>query len=663
MKEKLINLYQLISNSMLLILLCVTISESILLIVPGNAYVIASINLISVLMYLFTISNIPEQKRKRHYILLKINILLGMCDMANMFYSMLCGLSSKKPPFALYLMIIFTAAALGGFVLFGEHAKNIDTVMLNLNFKRLHKSIELKEELSIRICTDKDSNEPVIIPASDRFLHMLILGPTGCGKTSQMLIPMIWQDIQKCGKDTCGVTVMEPKGDLAEIVYAMGKSLGKKVYYFNPTFPDCPLFNPLYGKEERVIEDIATAFKMLAGSDTKQYYQDIADVVIRNSIKVVKRLEKYSTDPKTGISSFPATFLTLNTVIQNTDNAGRKMVLQFSALECSKDEQNENREIAAWFNNEYYNEKSKIYENSSGIRTQMTKITSNKYLRRVLNPENGISDIDFNKILENGEILAISTAQDELRDLTSYLGYFIILSYQSSVFRRPGTEDTRLPHYLYIDEFQKYSNPGFSDMLTQGRSYRVASHLATQGRSQMAMGSGKDGDNFVRLVSTNARNVIVFPGISADDAKYYEAEFGTKRETVVRYGESRQKSTLGSIFSPARPGTETTNYSEEDRPNHSYSDIIYRDPGEITYRTIDHMKVMPAGVGLIKYIDKSLNTEFKAIAAEYKQEQLGKRTLTESQTDNNNTVNIDSEEYVPQTNLTLEELDDLDDLM
>ena len=65
-------------------------------------------------------------------------------------------------------------------------------------------------------------------------------------------------------------------------------------------------------------------------------------------------------------------------------------------------------------------------------------------------------------------------------------------------------------------------------MLTQGRSYRVASHLATQARAQIGMGSGKDGKSFIELVSTNCRNKLIYPGISFTDAKFYSDEFGTE---------------------------------------------------------------------------------------------------------------------------------------
>ena len=68
-----------------------------------------------------------------------------------------------------------------------------------------------------------------------------------------------------------GITVLEPKGDLAEKVYAMAEHYGRKAVYFNPLLPDCPYFNPLYGDEEDVIENMATTFKML-NPDSPQFF-------------------------------------------------------------------------------------------------------------------------------------------------------------------------------------------------------------------------------------------------------------------------------------------------------------------------------------------------------------------------------------------------------
>lgn len=68
----------------------------------------------------------------------------------------------------------------------------------------------------------KDCRE--ILLSKDRFLHMLILGPTGCGKTSQIILPMCYQDVHNLES---GLTVLEPKGDLAREVAMMAKEMGR----------------------------------------------------------------------------------------------------------------------------------------------------------------------------------------------------------------------------------------------------------------------------------------------------------------------------------------------------------------------------------------------------------------------------------------------------
>ena len=172
---------------------------------------------------------------------------------------------------------------------------------------------------------------PVVLPAKDRFLHMLVLGPTGCGKTSQTIIPMIWRDInikKLINGKPVGITVLEPKGDLAEKVYAMvnyknneidmaiknntydQNELGVKrtVVYFNPILSGCPYFNPLEGDESDVIENMCTTFNML-NADSPQFFKDMTDGLVRRSVKLLKRLHGDA-----------ATLLDLNTLVWNVSD-------------------------------------------------------------------------------------------------------------------------------------------------------------------------------------------------------------------------------------------------------------------------------------------------------------------------------------------------------
>lgn len=457
-----------------------------------------------------------------------------------------------------------------------------------------------------------------ILPCKDRFLHMLVLGPTGCGKTSQTLLPLCHQDIQNMD---CGLTILEPKGDFAIKVAKMAEHYGRKFIYFDPSYKNCPKFNPLAGREVDVLENIATTFRML-NPDSPQFFLDLNEQLIRNAIKVLKRLDKAA-----GIEGKNATLINLLTLLQNTNNQGRDMVNRLSGIKTvSQAEHAENQEISAWFVSEYFAERSKVFENTSGVRSQVAKLVSNEYLRDVLNPnvENGEkNELNFDRHLAEGGVICISTAQGALRDLGRYLGYFLMLSFQSSVFRRPGTEDTRRHHFLYIDEFQTYSTPGFSDMLTQGRSYRVGCILATQGRAQMAMGGGKDGKNFVELVSTNARNLVIYPGINGADAEYYSKQFGESEKVELVTGISRKRFNFftGGLDRLGHP-TESIREQKTTEANFSTTKLIQGDKvgasfGEVVYSIIKNNSVQPARLGQITYIPKELNTLLDARIQEY----------------------------------------------
>ena len=571
--------------------------------------------LIAMSFYLFFKDKATSKQKKMGLFLFKIHIILfTMLFINSVLISALYGLKGGLISI-LYMLNIGIVISFFAFFLqdeVNEKFNKLDEINFMNMFIKEHEEIKLGDAiLGYEVDENgKKTDKPVILPLKDRFLHMLILGPTGCGKTSQSLIPMINRDMQNL---EMGITVLEPKGDLAEKIYAMAKYYNREVVYFNPILPDCPYFNPLFGVESDVVENMATTFNML-NPDSPQFFKDMSENLIRRSIKLLKRL--YGDD---------ATLLDLNTIVWDTNGNGKRMLMEFSRQTSSNPEiQKENEEIFSWFMNDYYTGTTgdrgatKTYEHCSGVRSQISKLVSNKYLRRVLNPPKGHgSDLDFDDAFERGIVITIGTAQGSLRDLGRYLGYFIILQLQASVFRRPGTEFTRKHNMLFIDEFQVYSNPGFSDMLTMGRSYRVASHLATQARAQIGMGGGKDGKNFVELVSTNARNKIIYPGVSSTDAKYYSEEFGEilKQNISKSIGKKRYFSTINDERLQIK-------LQETLEARFSLTDIIYRPFGHITYCIIKNNSIQTPGVSQIEYIPKDLNDTLDKMVMEYNEEQF-----------------------------------------
>ena len=498
--------------------------------------------------------------------------------------------------------------------------RNLDKLKeLFPNVKDEQKLLEkcLDTELVERELKRKKINCDEIIPYEDRFLHQLVIGPTGCGKTSQILIPMILQDIQN---KEMGITVLDPKGDFAQKIYMMGKYFGRTdIFYFDPTLHDCPHFNPLSGKESDVVENIAMTFRMMT-PDSPTFFLDQNEQLMRNAVKVLKRL-----DADQGVEGANANLIKLSQLLQNSGGAGHAIIKDFVKVSSpTPEEAKENLDIASWFQNDYFAERSKLYENTSEVRSQVAKLTSNPYLREVLNPDptkGEKNDIDFDRLLAEGGVCCISTAQGTLRGLSKFLGYFLILQLQSCVFRRPGNEDTRRPHMLYIDEFQTYSTPGFGDMLTQGRSYRVASILATQARTQMEMGAGRDGRSFVNLVSTNARNMILFPGCNNDDTEYYSKNFGEYEKVEEMVGVSKKKwSLIRGGLSPLGYDTESIREQKKMTANFSSSELRFQPNRIITYCIVQNKSVQPARQGVVSYIPYELNKKLNQMVADYLEE-------------------------------------------
>lgn len=548
--------------------------------------------------------NINSKEKDSVINILKASLLATICSIN--FFALRYVLNNNKSLFLVFITASFSAVIILSFLKskawskFWVNVKKAKGLSFDLS---KDKDTKHKNSVDIVLCKDKETDEDILIPGKDRFLHLIILGPTGCGKTSQMLLPMCLQDIQN---HDVGVTVLDPKSDFAEQVYALAKLNKREALFFDPVAKDCPKFNPLYGAEADVITNITTTFNKLADSKN-QYFADIATELLTKSLKVLKRTEGNK-----------ATLITLSNFINNIGGFGRQKINELSRKPCRSDfEEQENREICQWFNNEYFMRDSKIFENTNGCRSQLAKLLDNSYIRRVLNPEDGKSEIDFVDALASRKVIAMTTCQGNLGELSRYLGYFLIFQFQAAVFKRPGREETRVPHILYIDEFQAYSSPQFADMLTQGRSYRVSSVLATQSRDMIAQGAGKDGKAFLSAVSTNCRNVVLFPGINTDDAVYYSKTFGTYETERVSSGESKRQS---GFFGSAPGKTVSQTVTMVEKPYFSPSEITQRPFGEVVFRIINHNSQELARVGVCEYIPSQIKEIVDRMVDDYREE-------------------------------------------
>lgn len=394
------------------------------------------------------------------------------------------------------LIILFPAIAVIAIALLIRQAQIIKVS----DFKPQLQKTGKKGPLDVEVC--KVGNRPVIIKHHDRYLHTMCIGTTGTGKSSRVLKPMIEQDLKAIAKgEKLGVTIIEPKGDFADDVAAMCRSLKVPYIYINPLNPATPRFNPMSGEPELVAEIMRTVLRSLFGRQ-EAFFRLNQEVAARNTALLVKK-----------IKGEDATMLDMVEALREQSI----LAMMVSNLERAEGES----ALTQYFKTEVMGDmKDKMQQFTLGLRLQLEDITGNQMMRRVMI---GKSDVDLDKHLAEGGVLIINTAMGELGKLGDAFGQFIMMHFQQAVFRRKGTERTRTPHVLYIDEFPRYVNPDFERLLAIGRSYRCATVLALQTTAQMVH---EDRPTFRDIVLETCRNKIILNLGSEEDAKRFSKEFG-----------------------------------------------------------------------------------------------------------------------------------------
>ena len=442
----------------------------------------------------------------------------------------------------------------------------------------------------IMLCKDKETGKSVKIPENRRFEAALIVGGSGTGKTSMVFEPMIARDIEKkhfykavakemgytalktglasldCPYDNeymnknfslnmikmnpyksklynaymkkliynssgdkivyrdLGITYLAPDYESTNRILDVANNYNVSVNIVDPSNPSSIGINPfIYDDPVKIAIAISSVLKGMYTSDAtnieQAYRENVVVQAVENLCILLK--EVYPLSHEGAIPNLEDLLAMLNDfdLVEN-------MCRQMMSIE----------ELSQKYNVQISYFKKNFFRGSSGraevekyitvASTQLDNLLRYPGVKNILC--NRVNNINFDKALQNGEVTLICTRRGDL-GATAHraFGLFFLLLMQYSVLTRPGNEKTRIPHFLYIDEFPDFMCDATSPIFTLYRKYRVGTTISAQGLSQFgALGK----DNYREIILGNSTTKLVFGGNTPDENKWWELEFGKHRE-------------------------------------------------------------------------------------------------------------------------------------
>ena len=340
-----------------------------------------------------------------------------------------------------------------------------------------------------------DKETPIGLTLDERHRHVYILGGTGTGKTT-LLSQMIYQDI-KNGK---GVGITDPHGDLAEkIAGIISKKRKKDFIYFDPSDMDDPLTinlmelpKGLTGKKLAKEKDLIAS--SLISIFTKLYPPKTMGHRMENVLRNATLTALETENP---------TLFTIQKLLSDHDY--RRSVVKTLTDEV----------LLLFWNKEF--KKYGTHQEAeviSPITNKLGRFLSSPISRDILNAPQ--STIDFTKIMDTNKIFIANLSKGKIgEDISAFFGALLTAKFQLCAYKRADIpEKRRLDFFLYIDEFQNFASPSFSQIMSEARKYHLNVILAHQTTAQI------EDHDLLKIILANTGTIICFRNGSAFDEEF-----------------------------------------------------------------------------------------------------------------------------------------------
>lgn len=343
-----------------------------------------------------------------------------------------------------------------------------------------------------------------------------------------------------------GITVLEPDGNFIDDFRLIADNLGIMVYKIDPLDPESYGINPFINKSPaKVASIISTVLKGMYESENPDnsnvFFGQVTQQALENLAILLKVMY-----PRLHDNKIP----TLEDMLECLYNYG---VVEDMCERMKEDPvlSVKHSILIKYFEKNFYNPPldingrpvlGSVGSNRKetelflyGATTQLDNLMRNKMVRRILCSRD--HNIDLDEVLSTGGCVSVCSRRGELGALLSKpFGMFYILTMQDAVLRRPGDENTRIPHFMYIDEFPDFVNKETETCFTLFRKYRCGMTIAIQNLSQLER--SKSMKFYKQVVTSNSRTQAVFGDTNWEDSEYWAEAFGKYEYWDIGSGET-----------------------------------------------------------------------------------------------------------------------------
>lgn len=407
-----------------------------------------------------------------------------------------------------------------------------------------------------------------------------------------------------------GITVVENDGKYVNDFTNVAKNFDIEVLTIDPTDPEHTLsMNPFAiedpAKVASIIADVLKSMQQSEGAKEEAFFANLTSDAFQNLSILLK--EMY---PRLHNGTLPS----LEDVLD--------LLYNFDKVEEMTEDMKKIPELAekyklliAYFEKNFYKPSLNIngYEipgtKGSGRKdterylygaiTQLNNLLRHPGIKKALCGRTNV--IDFDKALREGHVITACSRKGELGIIASKaFGMFFILQFQDAVLRRAGIEDSRIPNFLYIDEFPEYINKDTEVMFTLFRKYRCGATIAIQNLSQLEKYKGLE--YYRQVVLANTKTQIVFGDTVPEDSEYWNKAFGMTK-----------KVDMSSSFNPLDGNfAAKKSVQVKDKERFKVHKIAEHKFGQIFYRTKAANGNSVFGEGKVDFLEDKYKTKHPA---------------------------------------------------